>query len=509
MAECEKDHIKYFIDAHQNRVQRLYLQCDQATANEIYIGLGKLGLRVTQPREPFHASSGHDAEDGNRYRFKIDVLVDMSEEVVRSHIDNVIDPTQDGNGLYVIRNVNYSYVLLNGDDPWMQYVKSTLEGMNLSIKREGESFRPAANGIQYSWFLRLEKPIDPEDEDQIYEELSKQKYQEHIPVSDTGPELIELQDKLNSATDEIERAQERERELEQLNAEACEELRRTQIKLQSTEEQLFNNNNLRQAYNTLERSFEKSRIEIENLESELKIIRLQDAQGHHGELPAATVEEYEHEISALREMNEVQETEISALRKINEKRETENREFLEQRSEILTQQQEYYELLTEEQNRCRSLNTDKVFLQDELSQMKTVLYNNEQRILQLTSELDLIQASENNAEPLDQSIYERMISLCLPKVEFVDRSSIPFLYNEVNDIDKVLVLLTRLHYEGSPQLDQVGVAGQKGWWETKFDTGPSQRNYGRIYYKRRGDKLKVLISEKDSQKHDIGRLPSD
>jgi len=510
--------MEYLFAAPLNRGRYLALKCDQETAENIVSRLCVSGLSITQPTK-FKIP----AADGRMYPFKSDILdldtpeevvrlqiddvvnqtLDTPEEVVRSHIDDVVNQTQDGNSLYVIRNEYYSYVLLDGDDQWMQYVRSTLEGMNLSIKREGQSFRPAADGIQYSWFLRLEKPIDPEDEDRIYEELSKEKYQEHIPVPDTSHELTELQAKLTSATSEIERAKERERELEQLITEAREELSRTERKLQSTREQEFNNENLRQAYNTLERSFRNSRIEIENLESELETLRGQDAQGHNGELPAATVEEYEHE--------------ISALRKMHEERETENRDLLEQQSELFRDKQEYSELLTEEESRCRSLqnelqglNKDIAYFKDQQSQMKADLYQREKRIEKLTSQRDLIQAPVNNAEPVDQSIYERMLSLCLPNVEFVDRFSLPFVYNEVHDIGKVLRILTCLHYEESPKLDRSSVAGKSGWWETKFDTGPSQRNSGRIYYKPiGGDILKVLISDKRSQVNDIGRLPSD
>jgi myosin heavy subunit len=504
--------MEYLFAAPLNRGRYLALECDQETASEIFSELTDLGLRIAQPRKFIVP-----AADGRRYKFKMDVLDDrsedevcsliddvvnqievlddISEEVVRPIIDDVVNQHDSIRSLYVDREGYYSYVLLDGDQQWIQNVKSTLEGMNLRILRQGPSYRPAADGVQYSWYLRLERPINPEDENRIYDALRQEEYQEPIPARDIAHDLLELQAKLTSATNDIERAEKRKLELEQQFTNAREELNRTKRQLQRTQEKSLNHENLRQAYNKLESSFENSRIEINNLESEIKSLRRQDAQRHHGELPAETVEKYEYE--------------ISALRKINEKRETENRELLEQKSGILKDQQEYYDLLTEEEKRCRNLQTDVVNLEYEKSQLKTDLYNKKQRINQLTSERDLVQAAVNNAEPLNQSIYERMISLCLPKVEFVDRSSIPFLYNEVNDIDKVLRILTRLHYEKYPSLLRERVEGQSGWWETKFDTGPAQQNYGRIYYKYIGPKLKVLISEKDSQNHDIHRLPSD
>ena len=70
--------------------------------------------------------------------------------------------------IYVDTQGYYSYILLDGDDEWIESVKATLIGLKLIISRGGPSTRPAANGIQYRWYLRLENTVEPIDVEEIY-----------------------------------------------------------------------------------------------------------------------------------------------------------------------------------------------------------------------------------------------------------------------------------------------------------------------------------------------------
>lgn len=99
------------------------------------------------------------------------------------------------------------------------------------------------------------------------------------------------------------------------------------------------------------------------------------------------------------------------------------------------------------------------------------------------------------------SQFEKMIKIFLPDVKF-ERDSIDVLKKEVQDYTGALTEISKIHsdlsYKGTP------VKTLNKWYDTHFSTG--QKNDGRIYFKRKGSRLEVLVSFKSSQKKDISYL---
>ncbi len=107
----------------------------------------------------------------------------------------------------------YSYILLNGSAVDLQSAQNFLVNKYYKVLLCGKSYRPASNGLQYDWYIRIsdsagkrpqrdtvEKDLEyfglrPEDVAQITEELKedKQKVQEelHSYVKNFEPELGE------------------------------------------------------------------------------------------------------------------------------------------------------------------------------------------------------------------------------------------------------------------------------------------------------------------------------
>lgn len=49
----------------------------------------------------------------------------------------------------------YAYVLLNASEEWFKKIQQVLKSNGLRVSLAGKSYRPASNGVQYQWYIRV------------------------------------------------------------------------------------------------------------------------------------------------------------------------------------------------------------------------------------------------------------------------------------------------------------------------------------------------------------------
>lgn len=104
-------------------------------------------------------------------------------------------------------------------------------------------------------------------------------------------------------------------------------------------------------------------------------------------------------------------------------------------------------------------------------------------------------------EALYNEQFEKMTKIFLSDVIFV-RDSIDVLKKEIEDYTTALNKISELYSD--PLMRGKKIHTLEKWFEIHFNTGA--KDDGRIYFKREGSKLNVLVSVKSSQKKDIEYL---
>lgn len=116
----------------------------------------------------------------------------------------------------------YAYVLINGTESDLEKTCDALEKGNISVVKTGASRRPAANGIQYQWYIRVGLGGNPDrkpDRQDVHKVLSK--FFGILPISD----------QLRKAQQALEKA-------EQMRANALRQIRESQIAREKSEQVL-------------------------------------------------------------------------------------------------------------------------------------------------------------------------------------------------------------------------------------------------------------------------------
>ena len=103
----------------------------------------------------------------------------------------------------------YAYVMLKGDEEFLQKVLAVLKKNGVDCPRYGKSMRRASNGIQYDWFIRVfianRQFPTREQIDRIFEEkfgflsIERQIEKQQQAVDEYGKRLEELQSQLEEA----------------------------------------------------------------------------------------------------------------------------------------------------------------------------------------------------------------------------------------------------------------------------------------------------------------------
>lgn len=120
--------------------------------------------------------------------------------------------------------------------------------------------------------------------------------------------------------------------------------------------------------------------------------------------------------------------------------------------------------------------------------------------------IDTLERSLQNylkRDSLYDSQFENMTKIFLPEVNFV-RDSTDVLKQEVADYTVALTKISEINSD--PLFRGTKINTLSKWFEIHFNTG--QKDDGRIYFKREGSNLDVLVSFKASQKKDIAYLRS-
>lgn len=143
-------------------------------------------------------------------------------------------------------------------------------------------------------------------------------------------------------------------------------------------------------------------------------------------------------------------------------------------------------------------NLEYIELQDEeLGQLK-------QQNQELINKVDTLEVTVDRyvkKDALFHAQFEKMIGVFLSDVEFI-RDSMDVLKRELKDYTIALSKIYELYSD--PMIRGKKVQSRDKWFEIHYSTGHS--NDGRIYFKREGNKMQVLVSFKDSQKQDIQYL---
>lgn len=97
--------------------------------------------------------------------------------------------------------------------------------------------------------------------------------------------------------------------------------------------------------------------------------------------------------------------------------------------------------------------------------------------------------------------FEKMTKIFLPEINFI-RDSIDVLKQEVEDYTVALTKISEINSDPLYRGTKINTLDK--WFEIHFNTG--QKDDGRIYFKREGSTLDILVSFKASQKKDINYL---
>jgi len=73
-----------------------------------------------------------------------------------------------------------------------------------------------------------------------------------------------------------------------------------------------------------------------------------------------------------------------------------------------------------------------------------------------------------------------------------------------SDRSKILRILKLLDARDIPKITKPCKGRAEGWTETHFTTGTA--NDGRLYFRKQGEKIRILISTKDNQRNDMTNI---
>lgn len=132
--------------------------------------------------------------------------------------------------------------------------------------------------------------------------------------------------------------------------------------------------------------------------------------------------------------------------------------------------------------------------EEELQNLESQRIAYEERIKEFEKSLE----NFGKREDVYNHQFEKMTAIFLPEVIFI-RDSMDVLKNEISDYTTALKKIQELYLD--PLLRGKKIHSLTKWFEIHFNTG--QRDDGRIYFKREGLQLHVLVSFKASQKKDI------
>lgn len=343
----------------------------------------------------------------------------------------------------------YSYVLLNATEDQVKSVQQALKDQGLQVLLTGRSYRPASNGVQYRWYIR----VSDESGNHPAWERVQDILGPYAPAGVPSKKLKELADRLET----------QEEELGKLRATLSIKERLHQVAVQRAESLRKQNQELQAIYEKIQAELQEYRQKVHRLE--LRLGQLQEAALKPEDV-AQLRQDYENAIQSLRRELEGKEAELASwISNFDPELQAREQKILDLESQLL-----------DLQNRVAILEEEKMQLIDQFQEMRATREGEVER---------------GNSECL----FREMLSLLLPDVEFL-AGSFDTLWREMQDPVGVLRELTNL-----AELRAKRVRKAEKWLEKHIE------GEWRLYYRKCEDsKYQVLISHKNTQEADIDWL---
>ncbi|MHB8859323.1 MAG: hypothetical protein ACYC6Z_07565 [Thermoleophilia bacterium] len=344
----------------------------------------------------------------------------------------------------------YAYVLFNGEQLLIEQLKEALNKAGIKCSYANRSFKPATNGVQYDWYLRVYDPnekLHPRLE-VITEAVSSVDFLKGCKAADYS----ELHQRIHELELEIVRVRT--------------SLETEQSRISDKQQKIW----------TLEHN----------------LARLQ--QQHEKRIGA-----YEKEIDLLTKR-------ITALHKDDSNKEELTKKLKELKQDRKKDLETIDEIAKETEDQIGRLNTQIVDLQNEKAILNHKLGESELKCEQQRQELVQLR-SRQRSKIGGRNAEDEFISICdvlLPKINLMWGSA-AYLVHEVSDTSSALGVLAKICWNAK-NLKADRVESTKKWKELHFSTGESDA--GRIYYRLDKGKIRyhVLVSNKSSQRMDIRNL---
>lgn len=344
----------------------------------------------------------------------------------------------------------YKYVLLNCSPEAFDNVRECLLRHGVFVTQSALSFRPASNGIQYHWYIRVGRPDAPPPIEEIEVAVHEGLAVDSVPAPAN----------LNVTIDD-----------EQLQADAESTPREAELRTRISElecdlrKREQNENQLGRELHSLqtERGILRSQIETERANHK---ITQQEAERLRQQVLAAFPPE---DVEALRQQYDKEKNELKA-----------------ERDTVRTEFQSYIAAFEpEKQGRERQI-------RDLENQNATLKHRNVELLERRAGQ----GRGEMGPKPLDRSneLSMLIVKALLPNVEFM-RDCLDYAWTEFNDTS-IITILSEIK----------NGAFQHG---KRVQTAPAWREYykkqndkWRLYFRQRDRKYQVLVSDKDEQDED-------
>lgn len=347
----------------------------------------------------------------------------------------------------------YSYVLLNAPEDQFKKVQQILRSNGLRVLLAGKSYRPASNGVQYQWYIRVS---DESGRHPTHERVNGifATY-EAVETKGVVPEVEfrKLADKVTAQGEEIRK----------LKAALSGKERQYQIAAQRLE-------SVRKQNQELQAIYEKAQLELQEYRQRIHRLELRLRQIQETALKPEDVtqirRDYEDTIQALRQELEDKEKELASWISNFEP------EVQEREQEITALRNQLLDL----QNQIAIVEGEKRHLIDQIQEIRAARE---------------VEPEKENPEYL----FRETLSILLPDIEFLG-GSFDTLWREMQNPTSVLRDLTKLG-----QLKAKRVRRADEWLERHIGSE------WRLYFRRCEDaKYQVLISHKNTQEADIDWL---
>lgn len=336
----------------------------------------------------------------------------------------------------------YSYVLLNVPEDRLKKIQQILGDSGLQVSLTGKSYRPASNGIQYQWYIR---------------------------VSDEKSERHPTRERVNGILAIYEA-----KEVKRVVPEA--EIRKpTDNKVAAQKEEI---KRLKVALNEKEREFQIAEQHLEYMRKQNQELQEYRQRNNHLESRLRQIQE-----KALRpeDVTQIRQDYESTTRALRQKLEDKEKELASWISNFEPLLQELKQKIVVLRNEIRDLQNQIAIVKKE-----------KRKLVDRIQEMQATPEIKSKKKSPERSLHE-IFSVLLPDIEF-KRGSLDVLWNEIQNPGNVFRDLIK----PPGQWGGKRVQNTQKWKEKHIE------HNRRLYFRKCEDsKYQVLISHKNTQKEDI------